>query len=1012
MNRPLDLGPSDNEGDDNHDNDDANNNNNNNNVVNEEEDAQLEEFLSHILHIARNHAANGQQEELDLSQVMDRTRARNLLEAMAGNVHGAVQLYWDDFLARNNDPHRPAAGEAAVSRNQPNNNNNNNNEHGNKRNEAGNEQQPQQPQQRAVLDDDDDEAQVPEMNLEMVREFRRRLFGHGIAEYSSQQQQRLRSAGQMVAAGAVHPRNPRVRARVLDLFEQEEDDDGSNDDPEQDRIPNRIHDPNQNYQNYHHNHNNSISDEEGGGGGTTVRQSQKVHNNNNHRSKRRKKENQTARPENHSPSDDDTNQTRYTNDDMDSCNTHDDEDDGYISENDWIWDFSEHGRNTSSLSDPTRLLWGTGKSATPTTAALLSGTQSSVTKKPAVVDDMVPASSTDDGVAKTTKKPGIPRTWLNAGFTPSVNPQTSILGLAVAPPNENDIAHHIWRNALTEDSSAGGGARPNAHVPLPYHCRSVTAILSVVTALLYSGAALQGEGHVSCTSFRRPLMDVIHERNKKMRKKLDQQQKNKNQKGDSAQQKKNTSPDEDHLWWKREFDARLADVLSALLYIAAKSSLDRKRRALEKLRTSMDLHRWNKMERKLKLCPTCWWESDGSGGVKPPVEDEENPGYCRVQIMTSYTNIQDLRKYVVANMRAFTSSGGCALFLETLVRIHGSGALRRQLKRLAPRYGSNSSMSHLLHCSCDQRHHALLDADPQLAKQYKANFKKHGQLDTTPLVRDCLSIELLSLLLTGRIHSTLTGWSTGETLGVGILSDGPIGRGLTRPERPSWIVRGPTCYSVLWLHGCNDDNAKNFSKFNRPGSVASLMHWNCWCGQERQHDTQLHMVLKQSECHSSNNNVSDNSADNNVLNRELRALPHNLQVLARLRHERELLDKATLHSVESMDPEQVVTKEDMDRVTANPEDQVFYRGKHRMWRYHFQPCGDENQPHPEDDEMDAKRPAVPSSTPTWKTFYSLTQREKWIVETKYGPKLSTLLWTRWPKAVIDRVVPEDPQPVV
>jgi hypothetical protein len=90
--------------------------------------------------------------------------------------------------------------------------------------------------------------------------------------------------------------------------------------------------------------------------------------------------------------------------------------------------------------------------------------------------------------------------------------------------------------------------------------------------------------------------------------------------------------------------------------------------------------------------------------------------------------------------------------------------------------------------------------------------------DTTTHGHERIATELLSLLLTGCVYSKFTGWCS-RPLGIGILSSkaGEFGRPLSRPDKPVWILRGPTCYSVMWLNG-RKDKAKSFLKSNKPGT--------------------------------------------------------------------------------------------------------------------------------------------------------------------------------------------------
>ena len=445
---------------------------------------------------------------------------------------------------------------------------------------------------------------------------------------------------------------------------------------------------------------------------------------------------------------------------------------------------------------------------------------------------------------------GIPRTWMNAGFQMAIamerggGGKTKALGLSLRPPHEEDMAFFCHQTLMHSDTN-------HKRVPPPYHCRGVTALLSVVTALLYTGASVQND-HVSCYSARQPvldLLDLVAENNNK--------RKEKKEANDDKSLKSTAAP------YKREFEARLADALSALLRIAAQASVERKRRALELLEKSKDpadQRKWQKLERKLQLVPTCWWSTDrGSGEVRLPEGNDEDDGRtCNIQVTTSLTNVQDLRAYVVGNMKAFTSSGGCALFLETILRIHGKGAVQRMIRRARQKAGlttkttadnkdrTNNQSTTMVYCTCDTRHHRRMAEDKPYAQKMKAKAKKHQEgVDTSPKGHDCVSIELLSLLLTGSVHSTLQGWSTGP-LGVGLLTDTPgqVSRGLTRPEKPVWILRGPTCYSVVWLDGSHD-HADTFSRVDCPGQVSALTHWNCWYGER--HATQLRLTADRSE---------------------------------------------------------------------------------------------------------------------------------------------------------------------
>ena len=50
-----------------------------------------------------------------------------------------------------------------------------------------------------------------------------------------------------------------------------------------------------------------------------------------------------------------------------------------------------------------------------------------------------------------------------------------------------------------------------------------------------------------------------------------------------------------------------------------------------------------------------------------------------LRMEVSLTNRRDLRSYVVANLSSFMAPGGCALFLETVMHIHGLPQIQRML---------------------------------------------------------------------------------------------------------------------------------------------------------------------------------------------------------------------------------------------------------------------------------------------------------------------------------------------
>jgi hypothetical protein len=544
-----------------------------------------------------------------------------------------------------------------------------------------------------------------------------------------------------------------------------------------------------------------------------------------------------------------------------------------------------------------------------------------------VIDD----DDEGEGEESIYERSGIPRQWLNASFALSDDGT----GLVLKSPSEADISGFSWHQ------QASGSVHVTA--PPPFHCSSLTALLSIVTALLYTGATCQAQS-ISRSSTRPPFQNLTETER------------------------------------KREFESRLADVLAALLHIAAKASRSRKEEALKSMQGSKDPAdklKWQKLVNKLRLCPTCWWEIDSKGDIVFPQGRDLDR---KLQVATSYTNIEDLRSYVLSNMQSFTSPGGCALFLESVVRIHGKGAVLRMVERSKLAANVATAEKSLIQCTCEE-HSKRLSTDPQ---QLKNRSKTKQLMEAVPAgALDCMSIELVSLLLTGKVHATLMGWSTGP-LGIGLLSVEPdkVGKGLSRPETPVWILRG-RLYSVLWLNQTYD-GLESFARADQPTSTVELTHFSCWPGQRSK--TNLRLSPDRSKW-------SDPGASKTRAIVPPSGYSATVELLLRRRKECICLSSNELEAVDIVDSELLVTDE---HVETNPEDQKFYPENYHLWRYCI------------GNGSDAENTQVLE----WIPYHRLSDRQKLLVETKLGPKISSILRTRWPRAKIEGFDPERPPPLV
>jgi hypothetical protein len=357
----------------------------------------------------------------------------------------------------------------------------------------------------------------------------------------------------------------------------------------------------------------------------------------------------------------------------------DEDDDGYISDSDWLWQIMatrEHGE----VQGPSAFLWG----------------------------------SPD----------GVPTTWINAGL--KVNKTGAVL---LRPPDDSDLGYAKWK-----DRSVQG-------IPAPYHCRSISLVTSLVTALLYSGVGVQPGPCIAVG--RQPLIEIVD--------KLDDMNPNETKK-------------------------RLVDALTTLLHIAATASAERKRKALESMLLSDNPRKWLRIQQKLKLVPIY-----------------TIPSADMLTYEISFTNVNDLKSYVDSSIDSFTGSGGVAMLLDLIVAIHGVSALRRMGKKDEP--------TSIVNCTCAQR---FVPSAKDAIHKLRVEAKQCPKLDTTPRDLQCIrqGNELLGLLLTGRLHATRPQLEDAcKMLGVGIIAEDDTALPSLSTAKV-WLVRGPTQWSVLlWDSG-------------------------------------------------------------------------------------------------------------------------------------------------------------------------------------------------------------------
>ena len=597
-----------------------------------------------------------------------------------------------------------------------------------------------------------------------------------------------------------------------------------------------------------------------------------------------------------------------------------DDDETYLSDDDWL---TGKSISTTTPRSPSKNLWGLPS---------LGGTNQDSPNNVLEEDDDADVS------LRTTK---ISRTWLNAGFSMA----TDGGGLTTKPPTEEDVVFYRWRQQQNGDI----GDTRNMVLP-PYHCKAVTAVLAVVNATMLTGASIQGNC-VDCSSARTPFAELSEKERLK------------------------------------EFDSRLGDAIAALLFVALKASTGRKQRAIaarEKLKDRAtqgngDFDRMQKqtVARKLRLCPTCRWQEDPAIGEARLAEAREA---SIIQVVTSFTNISDLRSYVKSNMRFFAGKCGCALLLETIIRIHGKGTVERMIRKSRQncQLPVNKCFS-LIKCTCEERQSKI-----KRPKQSGAAANK-PILDTTPPGHECLSTELFSLLVCGEVHSTFKGWSSGN-LGFGLLSDavGEVGVPLTKPSKPVWILRGATCHSVAWIDTIKQ-RGFDMTQLDQQGTVMHMSHWNFWHGHRNQSSFRVNTARGKwspTSLFKRSAGVDDPSIHSKVLN-------------GIVQRKKQLQQQSHIVSGDEQDDEasrQAISEQELNELIVNQDDQRFYPKEYRRWRYKFQETNNDGG---------------------WLGYHGLNDRERRIVEMKLAPRINPILWSRWPNSVVDKFTPDDePFPIV
>jgi hypothetical protein len=365
------------------------------------------------------------------------------------------------------------------------------------------------------------------------------------------------------------------------------------------------------------------------------------------------------------------------------------------------------------------------------------------------------------------------------------------------------------------------------------------------------------------------------------------------------------------------------------------------------------------------------------------------------------TNIHDIHLYVLSTMRSFTARGGVALLLETILRIHGKGVVARMVQRARQEAKLPTDTNGLIACTCEERQKKMYEEKPLPASVRNDPTK---MLDTTPPGHECVSVELLSLLTSGQVHSTWKGWVPhGVDFGFLTRTSGEVGCLLARPEKPVWVLQGETGYSVLWLEEAKEMNPRTVAKLDQPGTALGLGHWNCWYGQRNKSGMRVITAPATWKPPS----ISSKGLSEDVWKKSSRdplESRDTTELLLERRHARQAnLVSADEHEAnETKERESRILPEALERAKPHPDDEKYYPGKHTMWRFDMKEKEDA-----QDDASSVPGDSKMIPVERWVPYHRLTGRQKLVVEMKMGPKIKSILWTRWPGATVDTFTPAD-----
>jgi hypothetical protein len=98
-----------------------------------------------------------------------------------------------------------------------------------------------------------------------------------------------------------------------------------------------------------------------------------------------------------------------------------------------------------------------------------------------------------------------------------------------------------------------------------------------------------------------------------------------------------------------------------------------------------------------------------------------------------------------------------------------------------------------------------------------------------------------------------------------------------------------------------------------------------------------------------------------------------------------------------------ITDNELQSVKFHPEDEKYYPGQYRRWRFNFDGNGN---------TLTSFSSVNDGRGDNWIPFYRLQERQRLIIEMKVAPKICNIVRTRWPMAIVRDFLPEGRFPLV